>query len=142
MADNADTVDRLRQVDLFSSLSGRQLKHLASVGQVLRHDPGYDVVIEGHGGVGFHLILSGEATVQVGGAARPALGPGEYFGEISVLDGHPRSATVTAGDAGLETFSLSAWQFAALLEKNPEMAMPIITGLCARLRAVEAAAAR
>lgn len=141
MADDAHTVDRLRDVDLFSTLSPRQLKHLAQVGQVLRHDPGYDVVIEGHGGVGFHLVLGGDATVQVSGATRPPLGPGDYFGEISVLDGKPRSATVTAGAAGLETFSLSAWQFSALLEKNPELAMPIIVGLCARLRAVEAAAA-
>ena len=141
MTASTQTLERLKHVDLFASLPSRQLKHLAQVGQVLQHEPAYDVVIEGHGGVGFHLILSGEAMVHVGGADRPLLGPGEYFGEISVLDGKPRSATVTAGESGLETFSLSAWQFASLLEKNPEIAMPIIIGLCTRLRAVEAAAA-
>jgi CRP-like cAMP-binding protein len=140
MTEQADTLERLKQVDLFSTLSGRQLKHLAEAGRVVTHNPGDEVLSEGHDGVGFHLILSGGAKVDVAGASRPALGVGDYFGEISVLDGKPRTASVTAGDDGLQTFSLSAWQFATLLEKNPEMAKPIIAGLCTRLRAAEASA--
>lgn len=140
MTDASDLHDRLRAVDLFSTLSGRELKHLAGAGRTVVHRAGDEVVSEGNEGVGFHLILEGEACIDVGGETRPNLQVGEYFGEVSVLDGKPRTASVRAGDDGLSTFSITSWKFSGLLDKNPEMAKPIIAGLCARLRAAETSA--
>ena len=137
MSDATDIQGRLRAVDLFSSLKDKELKKLADVGSVVTHSAGQQVTGEGRDGLGLHVVLDGEAQVSVGGRERPALQPGSYFGEISLLDGKPRSATVTAGAAGLTTFSITSWKFDSLLEKNPDMAKPLIASLCARLRAVE-----
>lgn len=140
MSDSPDLVAHLQAVDLFASLSKRDLKQVSAMGRRVEHAPGHEVVAEGGGSAGFHLILTGEALVDVSGAARPSLGPGQYFGEISLLDGKPRTASVTAGPDGLVTHSITSWQFSGLLEKHPELVMPIITVLCARLRAAEASA--
>jgi len=64
---------------------------------------------------------------------------GQGFGEISLIDGEPRSATVRAGAEGLQTFALSAWEFRPLLEENPTVAVELLKTLSARLRAAEAA---
>ena len=86
--------------------------------------------------MGFHLIKSGTASVSVNGAERPDLGPGHYFGEISLIDGKPRSATVTA-KTDLTTISLVSWAFKPILDEEPEVAKGLLTVMCARLRAVE-----
>ncbi len=101
------------------------------------HPPGKVVTEEGGSGVGFHLVTDGTATVQVGGQARANLGPGDYFGEISLIDGKPRSATIRT-DAPVRTLSLTAWSFAPLLDAHPSLARKMLLGLCGHLRAAEA----
>ncbi len=91
---------------------------------------------EGDGGIGFHLIASGTASVTVNGQSRPTLGPGDYFGEISLIDGKPRSATVVAEEV-LLTYSLVAWDFNPVLQSEPSVALAMLQSLCARLRAIE-----
>ena len=86
-----------------------------------------------------HLVTAGEAEVEVGGQPRATLRRGQGFGEISLIDGEPRSATVRAGTDGLQTFALSAWEFRPLLEENPSVAFQLLKTLSARLRAAEAA---
>ena len=103
---------------------------------------GETISTEGKSGAGFFVISSGTAKVTVQGEERGSLGPGEYFGEISVLDAQPRTASVTAGDGGLVTFAITSWAFSGLLEKHPGMSKQVIAHLCKRLRAVEAVAAR
>ncbi len=139
MTSDDQILDQLKAVDLFASLSGRDLKRLAASGRRVDHAAGHEIVSEGGGSAGFHLIVGGSASVEVGGKQRPELGPGKYFGEISLLDAKPRTATVVAGAAGVVTFSLTAIDFNGLLEKHPELSKAIIVGLCARLRAAETA---
>ena len=97
--------------------------------------------MEGLGGSAFHLILEGAARIKVGDVSRPDLGPGDYFGEISMIDNKPRSATVTAGDDGLRVFAIPAFGFREALKKEPEMAHALLVNLCARIRRIEAKSA-
>jgi CRP-like cAMP-binding protein len=138
MTETRDMARELGRVPLFASLSKRALQRLVRAGGEVDHSPGKEVTEEGGRGVGFHLILDGTAAVEVHGRHRRDLGPGEYFGEISVLDGKPRSATVRVGDQGLRTFSVTAWEFGHMLDENPEIARPLLLSLCERLRAAEA----
>lgn len=131
---------RLAKVDLLSGLSEDDLNLVVEAGTTFTHPPGQVVIRSGAEGPGLRLVLEGEATVDVGGTPRGSLGVGDYFGEISLLDGHPASATVTAGESGLRTFAVSPANFVALLDRNPRMARTVMLALCSRLRAAEKAA--
>jgi CRP/FNR family transcriptional regulator, cyclic AMP receptor protein len=126
----------LARIDLFAGLSGRQLKQLAARAKEVRHESGHSVTSEGNVALGFHLILDGEATVTQGGALRRRLGPGDYFGEISMIDGQRRSATVTAATP-LRALTVSHATFEELLDQDPGFARSLLTVLCARLREAE-----
>jgi CRP/FNR family cyclic AMP-dependent transcriptional regulator len=132
-------LERLRAVPLFAGLKDKELKDILGATRELDHPPG-EILEEGSGGVGFHLILDGTATVLQGGQVRRTLGPGDYFGEISLIDGKPRSATIRA-DGTLRTLSLTAWTFQPLLEKHPALNHELLLGLCAHVREAEARAA-
>jgi CRP/FNR family transcriptional regulator, cyclic AMP receptor protein len=131
--------DGLARVDLFSGLSHRDLARIAHSGREVDHKPRKEVVTQGRSGVGFHLVLGGTADLEIGGRIRKQLGAGDYFGEISLLDGKPRTATVRAGEDGLRTFSITAWQFQGLLKEQPQVARALLVTLCARIRDAEAA---
>jgi CRP/FNR family cyclic AMP-dependent transcriptional regulator len=136
VADSADTADLLARVDLFTGLSGRQLKRLAERSKEVRHEPGHEVTSEGALGLGFHLILDGEASVSQNGTELRRLGPGDYFGEISMIDGKRRSATVTA-ETPLRAAYVSHATFEELLDQDPGFARGLLAVLCARLREAE-----
>lgn len=147
MADGA-LVETLGRVDLFEGLSPRVLAHIAEHAHEARYDAGATVIVEGApvsgfaafspSGVEMHVILEGRARVDVHGVTHAVLGPGQYFGEISLIDGKPRTADVVADEGGLRTLALSKWTFEDLLEKHPEVAVPMLRVLAARLRAQEA----
>ena len=130
----ATITERLSQVDLFSGLSQRNLARIARSGREVDHKPGKDVVTQGRGGIAFHLVLGGSADLEIGGQLRKRLDAGDYFGEISLLDGKPRTATVRAGGDGLRTFAITAWEFQALLKEQPRIARALLVTLCARIR--------
>ena len=136
MAEN-DQLERLRSVRLFEGLSDRELKDILGRSRDVVHPAGREIVEEGGGSAGFHLILEGKATVLKGGEVRGSIGPGDYFGEISLLDGKPRSATIRADDE-VTTLSLTAWQFEPMLADHPKLAHKLLLGLCAHVRAAEA----
>jgi CRP/FNR family transcriptional regulator, cyclic AMP receptor protein len=136
MAD--ELVERLTKVDLFTGFSKKSMVKLSRSGREVQHRPDHEVASEGGSGAGFHLVLAGAAHVEVGGVPRRDLGPGDYFGEISLVDGKPRSATVRAGDDGLRTFAIPVWEFRALLDEHPELTRALLDNLCARIRSVEA----
>jgi CRP/FNR family transcriptional regulator, cyclic AMP receptor protein len=126
----------LAEIDLFAGLSAELLDELIQRGTTFTTNPGHRVVIEGDVDAGLQVVLEGSAEVTVHGEARPSLGPGSYFGEISMIDGAPRSATVVSGPEGLKTFAVSALAFAPMIER-PEVARVLLRALCERVRAME-----
>ena len=138
----------MESTDLFSGLSHRTLKKLVQAGEEGRFPPGEKVTIEGESvagfktfsvrGVLFHLVLEGSGEVVKGGTTVATIGPGQYFGELSLIDGEPRTADVVAGPEGMTTFALEKPTFKALLDEHPEVAVPMLSVLARRLRATEA----
>ena len=129
-------VDLLAKVPLFSELSRRELSRLANLAKPVRFREGAVVLEEGALGGRFFLIESGTAKVMTGGRTRATLGLGSYFGELSVLDGHPRTATIIA-TSPLVTWSIAEFNFRALLKEYPSVGMKLLGALSARLRAAE-----
>ncbi len=140
----------LGAIDLFEGLPPKVLKKIASYGTVRSYDPGVLVVEEGaevknwssfsKEGVCFYVILDGGADIDVHGDRRASLTAGQYFGEASLIDGQPRTATVHAGPEGMRAFALTAWAFRPILEENPTVAITMLKVIVGRLRAAEARA--
>ena len=88
---------------------------------------------QGEIGTGFFVIVSGAARVVRDGETIATLGPGDFFGELSVLDGRPRIAQVIA-NGPTTCLALATWDFEAVLLEQPKVALAILRGLAARLR--------
>jgi len=127
-------IEMLARVDLFEGLSKKELRQIESNTRKVEFPAGTTIVTEGEKGIGFHLITAGRAKVMWGGRTRNTLGPGKFFGELSVIDQGPRTATVKA-ETEVTTLSLTSWDFLPLLEKNPSIARKIMLEMCRRLRA-------
>jgi CRP/FNR family cyclic AMP-dependent transcriptional regulator len=131
-----DMVKLLAGVPLFEGLSKKELEAVVGAGKEVDVRQGKQIVAEGQTGLGFHLVLEGSVRVLVGGEDRAQLGPGEYFGEMSLIDGGPRSATVVA-DTPVRTLSLASWAFLPILDDHPSIARKLLVELSRRLRSVE-----
>lgn len=126
----------LRQVPLFAGLSDRHLRRVAKLVTIARFNANVDVVREGGHGHAFYIILDGRARVgRPSGPAR-TLGPGEYFGEMALLDRQPRSATVTT-ETGTTALRISATPFRKLLRSEPTIAIALLETLSTRVRELE-----
>jgi pyruvate,water dikinase len=132
-----DPVAALQRVQLFVDLDRRQAEQVARLLKLRPFSKGETVIMEGSGGAAFFIIDSGEATVSSKGVQLTTLGPGDYFGEIALIDGGPRSATVTAA-TDLVCYGLTFWEFRPLVEKNSAIAWKLLQALAKRLRASEA----
>lgn len=139
MARDPELIEHLRGVPLFEGLRDRELRAIASKARKVEHTDGKEIVLEGTESAGLHLILDGHAIVRVHGDERRRLNPGEYFGEISLIDGRARSASVIA-DGPVRTLSLPAWEFWPLVDEHPRIAHPMLKVLCGRLREAEESA--
>jgi len=139
MATRDAHAEMLSKVPLFQGLSKKELDSVLRVSKEARFKAGTEIVREGMSGSGFHMILSGTATVTQGGRELRKLGPGDSFGDIALIDGGKRSATVTS-DEPLETLSLVEWEFNPLLLEHPQLAHKMLLELCRRLRDAEARA--
>ena len=126
--DAVDVAAQLRAVPLFSHLNDPDLERVAGRMKQVRFSSGSMVATQGQHGVGFHLVIDGAAEVTKDGSKVAELGPGGYFGEIGLIDGGARSATVTA-TSDLTTLSLVSWDFKPLLD-NPEFTKALLIGLC------------
>lgn len=127
----------LAKVDLFAGLSKETLSELVGRGTTLTINPGAHATEQGSNDAGLQVILEGTAEVSVNGVDRAPLGPGDAFGEISLVDGLPRSATVVAGPDGLTTFALSSLSFMQVVRENPDVAEALLKALAARVRLLE-----
>jgi CRP-like cAMP-binding protein len=120
-------------VPLFRGLSKKDLGRILNTAKETFHNAGESIVTEGRGGVGFHLITDGKAKVVRSGRTVATLGPGEFFGEMALVDDAPRSASVLA-DTDLATVVISKWEFRPIVKEHPELAWKLIEHLVARVR--------
>jgi CRP-like cAMP-binding protein len=129
-------VELLQRVPLFADFERGDLKRLARSFKERTFSAGSTVSVEGKSGAGFFVIESGEATVTVRDTERAKLGPGDYFGEIALIDDGARSATVTA-DSELRCYGLTSWEFRPLVESNASIAWRLLETMAQRLRAAQ-----
>jgi CRP-like cAMP-binding protein len=130
------SIESLKQVPLFQNLPEKHLKRLADEFVERKFSEGQELTAEGSGGVGFFVLESGTARVTVDGEERRKLGPGDYFGEIALIDGGLRTATITATSDGVAQ-GLTAWQFRPLVESNAEIAWPLLEAMARRTRELD-----
>jgi CRP/FNR family transcriptional regulator len=129
----AVSADTLRKVPLFSGLDNKELDQIASSMRERRFKAGDTVTQEGAGGVGFFVVEEGEAEVDVGGETRGVVGPGDYFGEIALINESPRTATLTARTDML-CFGMTPWDFRPLVESNSTIAWKLLTAMAEKMR--------
>jgi CRP/FNR family transcriptional regulator, cyclic AMP receptor protein len=134
-----DVADRLAAVPIFSGCSKKELLTIAKVVRSIDHEPGDAIAEEGQPGAGLFVIEEGEADVRIGGRTINHLGPGEFFGELALLDGGPRTATVVA-TTPMKLFALTEWVFRGLLIEHPTIAFHTLEAVAGRLRQATATA--
>ena len=129
------TADLLARVPLFEGLPKRHLRRLAELAEQAWFDPGRRVVVEGAPGDAFYVILDGRARVvrMASDRAVKRLGPGDHFGEIALVDGGPRLASVVA-ETELDTVRLSRKAFCGLMRDEPDVALKVMEGLARTIR--------
>jgi CRP-like cAMP-binding protein len=132
-----DRVDRLEEVALLDGCSRRQLRAIARISDVIEVPAGTVLAKRGAPGDEFFLILDGSAHVDVSPRKRSRLEPGQYFGEMSLLDGGPRSASVIA-ETPLRLLVIKRRDFTTLLREAPELTQNILATLSRRVRLAEA----
>jgi CRP-like cAMP-binding protein len=128
--------DLLRRVDLFAAVSTRSLHLIADATVDIDVPAGKHIVRQGQVGTGFYLIASGRVRVVRGSDVLAMLGPGEFFGELSVLDQAPRMAHVIAEEP-TTCLALASWDFMRILERNPKTALAVMRVMAGRLRMAE-----
>ena len=136
MARVSAPIELLRGVPLFERVDDKTMKVLASTFTERNFKEGSPLTTEGQSAAGFFVIESGNAIVTVDGSERRTLGPGDYYGEIALVDGGARTATVTATSDG-KAYGLTAWQFRPLVEQYSSIAWPLLEALAARIRQIE-----
>ena len=130
----------LGEVPLFRGLSQRHLGRIASLAVGQRREAGSAIVHAGAASDAFYVVLGGIAVVRRPGRRAIRLRPGDFFGEIGLLDGGSRTATVEA-ETDVELVRLPRAGFLKMLEKEPQVALALLTALAARLREASGAPA-
>lgn len=126
-------LDMLRNVPLFSALSAKDLGRIAKASDVVDVVAGKLLVDQGRTGHQFFLIVNGTATVRTNGRKASTLGPGDHFGELSLLAREPRNASVTA-DTGMTVLVLGQREFGGLLQEIPGLSVKLLASMATRLR--------
>ena len=132
----ADVSNTLKKVPLFAKVKGRDLDRLAKVMSERTFNEGELITTEGRSGIGFFIIEEGNATVSLRGEIVRTLAPGDYIGEIALIDEGPRTATVTA-TTDLRCRGMAAWEFRSFVQEHPEVAWRLLETLAARFREAE-----
>jgi len=120
---------------LFKGINAEGIAHLASVATPVDFPAGHVIARQGEIGTGFFVVVAGMVRVVRDGEVVARLGPGEFFGELSVLDRMPRNATVSA-EAPTSCLALASWDFERILLEQPALTLAILRGVATRLRAV------
>lgn len=125
--------EALRHTALFGKLSDRDLLLVAELARPIHFDAGTAITSEGGDAGRFYLITSGEARVEVAGRPVETLHAGDAFGELALLDGGPRAATVVA-ETPVDALWIASWNLRPLLREHPSMAEAMLVEMCRRLR--------
>lgn len=133
MGSSTRYLKHLAQIPLFSACSTRDLQKIARAADELTIDEEREIVTQGAVGREAFVIVEGEAAVKRGGRRVATLGPGDYFGELALLDGGPRTASVIA-ETPLTLLVLGQREFTGLLDEVPGLALKIMKVLAERIR--------
>jgi CRP/FNR family transcriptional regulator, cyclic AMP receptor protein len=131
------STEMIARVPLFAGLERRDLERVADSFKERNYDAGDTIAEEGSGGAGFFVIAEGNAKVTVQGQERATLGPGDYFGEIALLDEGARTATVKA-ETPMKTYAMTFWEFRPIVETDARIAWKLVQALAHRLREADA----
>jgi CRP/FNR family cyclic AMP-dependent transcriptional regulator len=118
---------------LFRGVGAEGIAALAGRATEVDFPAGHVIARQGEIGTGFFVVVAGAVRVVRDGAVLATLGPGEFFGELSVLDGKPRNAMVAA-ETATSCLALATWDFEAVLLENPALTLAILRGVATRLR--------
>jgi len=130
----AELEEALATAPLFADVPKRHLRSLARVTRVSTHPVNAEIVREGTEGQTLYVIMEGSARVVKGRRRLARLGPGDFFGELAIFDGEPRTASVIAEEP-VQCVKLEGADFRKLLLREPRLGLAIMTGLARRLRA-------
>lgn len=125
--------EALQRVPLFADLTKHEIQQIARLFKERRFSQGETIVKEGSGGAAFFVIESGEATVFIGGKQRTTLKPGDFFGEIALIDEGTRMATITA-TSDLLCYGITYWDFRPLVEANGVIGWKLLQRMAQMLR--------
>jgi len=124
--------EKLREIPIFRECSTKELKSISRLITQVQVKPGSVLTRQGDAGREFMIIVEGQATVRRDGKVLATLGPGDFFGELAVIAGVPRIATITA-DTEMTIDALNRREFSSLLDESPKIAKKILIGAVARL---------
>ena len=136
--DDKQIIPLMKGTPIFSRMNESSLKNVLKSAVQKKSPPGTKIVEKGKGGVGFYLILEGTAEVIRDGEKLAELGAGNFFGELSVIDGAPRTADVVAM-TDTNCLVITQWAMKSLIENHPEIAQGMLDELVRRLRATDEA---
>jgi len=127
------TAEQVKSVPLFTDLNKKELKELAGSFKERTFNAGETIASEGAGGIGFFIIDEGEAKVMRGDQDVARLGPGDYFGELALIDEGTRTATLVA-ETDMTCYGLTSWEFRPLVEGSSQIAWKLLQALAKQLR--------
>jgi CRP/FNR family cyclic AMP-dependent transcriptional regulator len=136
MAVKTDPTESLRRVPLFAGLDRKELDLLSKLIKEQRYSAGATIVKAGAGGHGLYIIKEGKIAVIRDGQRVASMGPGQFFGEISVLDGGPRTADVKA-ETDTVCLTLISWEVKPMLMENASISYKMLLEMVKRLRSQE-----
>jgi CRP/FNR family cyclic AMP-dependent transcriptional regulator len=129
-----EKAELLRKVELFGGIDDESLAAIADRALEVSFPAGRWIVRQGEIGTGFFLLVAGRARVVRDDEVLAEIGPGDFFGELSLLDQQPRVAHVIT-EEDTDCLALASWDFDALLEAHPRIAVALLRGLARRARA-------
>jgi CRP-like cAMP-binding protein len=136
MDDTAVGISALEAMPLFAGVTKHDLQNILKIGEIRSFEPGQRIVERGELGDSMYIVLRGVAQVDVGGRFHE-LKPGEFFGEMALVAGKKRTATVKAGDERVDAFRIGSEEFQGFLLHQPRVAIAMLKGLVDRLREVQ-----
>jgi len=131
--EESEVVNMLQNVPIFSGMPKKELKAMAHSFVERWYEPGTIIEEEGAKGISFYLIADGSVDVKKSGKSIATLSKGQFFGELSLLDKQPRSATIQAIDR-TRCLIMTAWVWGGFLETQPKLAVPVMRELARRIR--------